>query len=160
MILFRSFLRPISVAELVSVLSQLGQHHDDDAPLLPNHLPEVGYGVGHGTLRNDVGRVPGVVIHNSGAIDVVRVGSVDQSIQQNPVVIVGQLVGVAVLLLILYLYQSWIISFLNQVLSSYLESDAGSIRLGLVSTEANPLLLQSLLVLEVILHVGEDHVAR
>ena len=29
---------------------------------------------------------------------------------------------------------------------------------GLVGTEADPLLLEALLVLEVVLHVGEDHV--
>ena len=41
----------------------------------------------------------------------------------------------------------------------YLECDGGGAWLRLVAAEGDPLLLEALLVLEVVLHVGEDHVA-
>ena len=56
--------------------------------------------------------------------------------------VVGQLVRVPVLLLVLHL-----------------EGHRGAVGLGLVGAEPNPLLLEALFVLEVVLHVGEDHVA-
>ena len=93
------------MTQLVAVLRQFGEHHDDDTALFPDHLPEVGHGVGHWALGDDVGRVPGVVVHHRGGVDVVRVGAVDQSIQDHSVVIVGQLVRVAVLLLVLHLHR-------------------------------------------------------
>ena len=42
----------------------------------------------------------------------------------------------------------------------YLECDGGGAWLGLVATERDPFLLESLLVLQVVLHVGQDHVTR
>ena len=55
--------------------------------------------------------------------------------------VVGQLVRVPVLFLVLHL-----------------EGHRGAVGLGLVGAEPNPLLLEALFVLEVVLHVGEDHV--
>ena len=57
--------------------------------------------------------------------------------------IVGKLVGVPILLLVLGL-----------------ERDGGGAGLGLVAAERDPLLLEALLVLEVVLHVGQHHVPR
>ena len=42
----------------------------------------------------------------------------------------------------------------------YLEGDVGGAWLCLVAAEGDPLLLEALLVLEVVLHVGEHHVTR
>ena len=80
--------------------------------------------------------------YHSGGVDVVGVGGVHQRIQDHPVVVVGQLVRVAVLLLVLGL-----------------EGHGRGAGLGLVAAKADPLLFQPLLVLQVVLHVGEDHVA-
>ena len=80
--------------------------------------------------------------HHSGSIDVVGVGAVDHGVEDDPVVVEGELVRVAVLLLVLRL-----------------EGDRRGARLGLVAAEGDPLLLQTLLVLQVVLHVGEHHVA-
>ena len=56
-------------------------------------------------LRDDICRVPGVVVHDAGGVDVVGVGAVHQRVQHHPVVVVGELVRVAVLLLVLHLSQ-------------------------------------------------------
>merc|ERR1719312_191297 len=98
--------------------------------------------LGSWSLGDDVRGVSGIMVHNCGGIDVVGVGAVDQRIEKNSVVIVGEFVRVSVLLLVFNL-----------------EGDRGRVRFGFVCTKPNPLLLQSLLVLEVVLHVGEDHVA-
>lgn len=66
----------------------LGEHDDHHGSLLPDHLPEVGDGVGHGALADDVGRVPGVVVHYARGVDVVRVGTIDKGVQEDPVMIV------------------------------------------------------------------------
>ena len=47
----------------------------------------------------------------------------------------------------------------NRMSLLYLERDRSSAGLRLISAQWDPLLLQPLLVLEVILHVGQDHVA-
>ena len=55
--------RPVAVAELEAVVLEPREHHDDDAALLPDHLPEVGHGAGEGRLAHDVGRVAGIVVN-------------------------------------------------------------------------------------------------
>lgn len=50
------------------------------------------------------------MVHDAGGVDVVGVGAVHQRIQHHPVVVVGELVRVAVLLLVLHLnrrHRSW-----------------------------------------------------
>lgn len=62
MIQFRSLLRPVAVAKLLSVLGEAREHDHDDAALLPHHLPEVGGRVRHGSSCRDVCRVAGVMV--------------------------------------------------------------------------------------------------
>ena len=62
-VLLGSLGRPVSVAELQAVVLETGQHHDDDAALLPDHLPEVGHRAGERGLAHDVGGVAGVVVN-------------------------------------------------------------------------------------------------
>ena len=66
----------------------LWEHDDHHGALLPDHLPEVGHSVGHGALADDVGRVPGVVVHDAWGVDVVRVWTIDKSVQEDPVMVV------------------------------------------------------------------------
>lgn len=50
------------------------------------------------------------MVHDAGGVDVVGVGAVHQRVEHHPVVIVGELVRVAVLLLVLHLnrgHRSW-----------------------------------------------------
>ena len=60
--------------------------------------------MGHRSLGDDVRGVSGIMVHNCGGIDVVGVGAVDQRIEKNSVVIVGEFVRVSVLLLVFNLY--------------------------------------------------------
>lgn len=62
MIEFRSLLRPIPMAKLMTVLRKSCEHHHDDAALLPYHLPEVGRGVRQGTRCSDVGGIARIVV--------------------------------------------------------------------------------------------------
>lgn len=62
MIQFRSLLRPISVAKLLTVLSEASKHDHHDAALLPDHLPEVRGGMGEGSSGCDVCRVARIVV--------------------------------------------------------------------------------------------------
>ena len=121
-------------------------------------------------LRDDICRVPGVVVHDAGGVDVVGVGAVHQRVQHHPVVVVGELVRVAVLLLVLHLNRRHrscrgdvLYSTLHKVPNlsaeaSYLECGAGGVRFRFVCAESHPLLLEPLLVGEVVLHVGQHHV--
>ena len=52
-------------------------------------------------LRDDVARVPRVVVCDRGGVDVVRALPVDHGVQDDAVVVVRELVRVAVLLLVL-----------------------------------------------------------
>ena len=62
--------------------------------------------------------------HDCGSVDVVRAVPVDHGVEDDPVVVEGQLVGVAVLLLVLRL-----------------EGDGGGGGLSLVAADGNPLLV-------------------
>lgn len=62
MVELRSFLRPVAVAQLLSVLREPSQHHHNHAALLPNHLPEVRGGVGKRACSGYVGWVARVVV--------------------------------------------------------------------------------------------------
>lgn len=62
MVELRSLLRPVAVAQLLSILGESSQHHHDHAALLPDHLPEVGGGVGKGAGGGDVRRVARVMV--------------------------------------------------------------------------------------------------
>lgn len=100
-VLLRAFFRPVTVAQLMAVVLQAGQHDDDHAALLPNHLPKVGHRRGQGGLRGDVGRRSGVVGADGGRVDVVGAGGVDHRVEDHAVVIVGEFIRVSVLLLVL-----------------------------------------------------------
>lgn len=62
MIEFRTLLRPIPMAKLITVLRKPCEHNHDDASLLPYHLPEVGRGVRQRTRCGDIGRVARIMI--------------------------------------------------------------------------------------------------
>ena len=62
----RALFGPIAMTQREGVLGETGEHDDDDAALLPDHLPEVGGCAGQGALGRDVGRVPGVVVRLRG----------------------------------------------------------------------------------------------
>lgn len=59
---FASLLGPIPIAHAESIFAQSGQHHNNDAALFPDHLPEVGFGSRQGALGHDVRRIAWVVI--------------------------------------------------------------------------------------------------
>ena len=75
--------------------------------------------------------------------------------------VVGELVRVAVLLLVLHLNRrgEGAYAYLSAE-ASYLECGAGGVRFRFVCAESHPLLLEPLLVGEVVLHVGQHHVPR
>ncbi len=159
-VLFGALFRPISCAQLISIVLEPGEHHDDNTPLLPDHLPEVSHRLTKWSLAHNVGWISWIMVslektqnfcsrykqtykrtitYHCAGVDVVRVGGIDQGVQDDPVVIVGKLVRVPVLLLVLGL-----------------EGHRGGARLGLVAAQPDPLLLQPLFVLQVVLHVGQD----
>ena len=54
--------RPVPVTQVQAVLSEASQHDDDHTARLPDHLPEVRFGVGQRPLCYDVRRIARVVV--------------------------------------------------------------------------------------------------
>lgn len=57
-----TFVGPVAMTHAASLLSKTGQHHDDDAPLLPDQLPEIRRSLGKRSLSRYVSWIPRIVI--------------------------------------------------------------------------------------------------
>ena len=58
--------------------------------------------------------------HHGGRVDVIRVVPVDQGVQQDPVMIIGQFVGVSVFLAVFNLNKAYSNSFFHALYFSYI----------------------------------------
>lgn len=93
---------PVLVAHHLGKVEGLGQHHDGADVLLPDHAPVGLDGLLHGSLGHDVGVGLEQAVH-VGGVHVVRVLQPAHLLQDHPVVVVGNALGVLVLLLVVLL---------------------------------------------------------